>query len=890
MKKSYSLTIVTFIGLLSLLLTAAPTTLAQAPGERDLTFKALGYQDTVLHAPNSGTSYYFGLPLDWEIVDGSYIALDIDYSVEVLGDSSYKPIASLEVRFNDQSVQVETLLVPSTRQLQVTLPAQQFRQLLEEERPNKIEVLLQAEIDCTINVRSSVKIKDTSRLHLAYQERPLPFDLAFYPRPLYQSWAFEPSQTRFVLPADANAADMQAATIVAARLGQLTYNQAHISATLVSKQSTLTVPEEHLIVIGKPDNNPVIGQLSLPIPLVERKLVLRSEMPAAVAPASVFSYTLAVENTSPQTQSLAVEDRFSPYSQLIDCGSACQQVAPGQIRWNVGSLAAQQQVSTTVTLQLTPAISDSTFMRHTATLLDQQGHVLNADTLSAQIADKADERRVTSPVQRSTSIFVQEGQAVAEDAGVLQELVSPWNPQRAVVVVAGVTDEGLLKAAYGLNPENRFPGIWGPSAIIADMRPLSSTIAAPRADMTFAALGYADEELIVIDGDSRGYAFQFPPGTTLGDNSYLSLHITHSPVITAGMIKVSLNGITVGSATLDASNVNNTWLRVPLNGTAIRPGNNTLRIEPTASVADLCVARKDYWLMLYADSFLHFAYQPARTEFSLASFPYPFTRSGDLEDVIFALPDAPTQGEVEGLLRIASLFGSGSGGKELAPRTIIGQGPGVAALKNSHIVAIGLPTQNSLIRAANEHLPQPFLPDSNNIDQRVDHPNYALAPGTDLGYVQELVSPWGGGENLALVIATGTTDTGVNWALSALTQFYDQLSGDLVLARGNKLYTADTRAAAAQEVFTNTTALTPTVTAAAAPTPTPSPASAQTPTPTAVSQAEARAEAPTLAPAPTKAYAIPEVIGTRPWWLLALLVISLLAIAVLIIVVIRREA
>jgi len=852
---------------------------AQSGGEYDITLEMMGYEDSIASGPKSSVSYYFSLPANWEILDGNYITLQLEYKV-LLPEGVAYPLAVLDVQFNNHLLHTEELSAPVTRQLVIAFLPEHFR-LPEDPRSNVIQVSFEEFSDCELDVISSVTVKDTSVLHLVYRERPLSVDLALFPGPIYRRWALEPSPVRFVLPDEFDEADVRAAAIIAARLGQLTSHQLPISATLASEQAAYAAPGEHLIVVGSPDDNPLVGQSALPVPLSERQLGLHSQMPMTISPGSVLSYTISVENTASEDQSLIVEDRFSPAATFLGCGASCEQVASRNIRWDVGPLAAGQQASTTVTLQVTPVILPSTLVRHTATLFDSQGRILNVDTLATQIGEEPDDRLVTSPQQKSTRFFVQESQAVAEDAGVLQEIVSPWSERHVTVIVTGLSDEALLKAAHGLNPRNRFPGIAGESAIVEDTRPLLLSVSAPVQDIIFASLGYEDAELGMLDLEEKQYAFDFPPGSTLGEDSYLALHFAHAAIVSTvgGEIKVTLNGVPIGSAYLDDSNISDAWLKIPLSRTAIRPGLNRILIQATVDYIDPCLINVDnpYWLEIYADSFLHFDYRPTQRTFDLDRFPYPFNTPGDMGDLVFALSDTPSLTEIEGLLRIASLLGSGSRSKEFMPTVTFGGDFDLTSPLGSHVVAIGLPTMNPAIRSANILLPQPFVPGSNDIYQSIDSPIYGIPPGTDLGFVQELASPWDSEGNHALVVATGTTEEGVHWAMSALSRSSYKLWGDLALVRGDQIYSTDTRPVAAEEVFSIPVSLTPT------PGGTPVGVVLETPTPQPSSGLSG------IRVTPTREYVPPATTGSsRPAWLVPLLIVSLLVVVGVIVLTVRK--
>ncbi len=864
---------------------------AQSVGEYDVTLEMLGYQDVRLSETTSSTYYAFNLPIGWEIQQGNYLTLDFEYRIHLPEGVAYPP-ALVEVRFNNEILQVDEVLTPTARRLQVELPADQFR-LSEDTRPNVIEVSIDVIAPCELVLRSVLTIKNTSSLHLAYTERPLSVDLARFPSLIYQRYAFEPSHVRFVLPDAFDEADVRAAAVVAARLGQLTSHQLPISVTVASEQLASSRAAEHLLVLGQPDDNPMIGQLNLPIALAERQLALSSQMPTTVSKGSVLTYTLSVENTSATGLSVIVEDRFPAAGvEFLECGAACRQVASGKIRWDVGQLAAGQQASTSVVVRVKSNTSSDSF-RHTATLLDQQGIVLNGDTRSTHIGEGADEEAVVSPEQESGTFFVQGQEAVAEDAGVLQEIVSPVDARRVVVVVTGLSDEAVLKAARGLNPRNYFPGMSGNTAVIEGVNPLPDAAPTYERNIPFVSLGYGNSELNVVELEAREYVFDFPPGSTLGEGSHLALHLAHAEIVSAvgGGIKVTLNNVPIGGAVLDDANLNDAWLLVPLNRMAVRPGTNRIRVQATIDYLDPCIVTRGnpYWAEIYADSFLSLDFRPTQMDFDLVRFPYPLNTPGDMTNVLFALPEDPSLTDVEGLLRIASLVGSGSESKTFIPQVAFGVDADQASLSDYHVMAIGLPTTNPLIRSANAHLPQPFLVDSNDIYQSIDGPIYGIPPGADLGLAQELTSPWDNAGEHALVIATGVTDAGVRQAVSVLSQPSRDLGGDLVFVRDGGVHSIDTQPIVAMEVFSIPTSITATVSGA------PSEAAVETATPEPVS--EQTPQATTQQPDSTQvsAGATPEEDAqvtpptpARPTWLILLVIVGVLSIVGVVVLKIRK--
>ncbi len=844
---------------------------AQTSETFEITLVELGYDEQTLQGPMAGTRYFFSLPADWEMQPDSYLELNLNYTIS--GDGGRAP-TSLEVQLNGTVLQTSSFETPGVHQIRVELPPDVLRSP-EDEYLNELQLNLLVSTTCEEAQLTSLVIDASSSLHFVYMEKPLQLDLALWPRPLYQWQAFEPGQTRLVLPPEPDETDVRAAIMVAARLGRLSNDNLPLTAALASERMPSSLLAEHLIVVGRPDTNPLLHQLDLPVPLAQRQLKLHSRMPASVAPGHVFSYTLTVENISSESQTLVVEDRISSNGTLLNCLGRCQESEPGVLRWDVGRVAAGRQVSTTVSLRLDPATPPGEQVEHTASLLDSTGTVINVDTLAANVGTTETGQMTTSAHDKSPYFFVHDNRGVAEGDGLVQALVSPWSPRHAVIVVTGLSDEALLKAAHALSTKTRLPGMSGVYALVEAVQPPPDTTTEESAEnVSLAALGYGDSVLNGAIFETIQYTFDVPGGWALTQDSYLALHFAHSVALSAmsATLEIQLNDVPIGSIRLDEQNASGTWSTLLLPVPLQHPGRNRLLVQVGARRDGVCVDLRNthLWLTIYADSFLHLPHEKRSLALYLESFPQPFSSVGDLSDVAFLLPARPTVEELEGVLRLASRLGDVARGDSFRPRVALGESPQTQLWEGHDLIAVGRPTNNPFIAAVNDRLPQPFRPGMDEIQQQVDNVVYRLPPWVSLGYVQELLSPWD--ENQAMLVTTGTTDEGVDWALNALVddRLKWRLAGNLVLVRGDEIETVDTRGeteSATQITRAFVPELTPQATVAPTPTPIAAPTTPATIPTTAIG---------TLTPS----QAAPQVSTGRPMWLLPLLIAAVIAAAV----------
>jgi hypothetical protein len=878
-------------GLLMALVAALCLTTQSALGQTNVaTYKldlaTLGYSTATLAGPSGNVHYYFSLPANWTPQAGSSLGLDLGYTVS--GKTSMA-LAQLEVRLNNKLLHTESFSNTTITTSKIDIPPEALR-LAEDPYSNDLELRLLVRAECEDALLTTLTVESTSAFDFVYQERPLPLDLAFYPKPLYYSRAFDAAPDRIVLPSQPNVGELTSAAMLAANLGARTYNNLILEASL-GPTLPATATQQHLIVIGAPGRATLLSQLSLPLPVRQRQMDLRSEMPAAVTALAPFSYTLIVKNTSATSQSLAIEDRLSPPASPQAC-PLCSQVQPGLLRWDVGVLEAGQSVSATVQASLDPALGVGDSIEHTASLLDASGQVINVDTLTATVAPQANETPVSSSI-KGLYFFALDNQGVPENDGIVQMVVSPWTARRAVVAVTGLDDAAVLRAAYALAASNKMPGMQGQFAIVQAVRPVtaalnSSAQAQSSQDVTLADLGYSDIVNVGRAAQIR-LSFEVPPGTKLTEAAYLATHWTHGTALSAisGTLELSLNATPVNSIELRPDNEGDNWTRASLPARLLKPGVNELSLQLTATRWPACLdeeALARFWATVYADSYLHLPFEPAAgpsAVLDLADYPRFLVTQPDLGDVAVLFPGQVTSDDVQGMVRLFSFLGDVTRNDYFVPQVALGNQVEPERWRGDQLVVIGRPTQNPYIAWVNDRLPQPFLPGQDEIRQQVDNVIFRWPRGLDLGYIQLLPVP--GADQRAMLVVTGTTDQGLRWALRSLVDstLNRQLSGNLaVLTNETEMHTADTRPATERKPQWIAVQLTPAPTATPGATlpltntallATPQPTAAPDPIPTSASS---------VFPSPAVDEAT-EVPGpTRPFWVMPLLGLSLFVVIV----------
>lgn len=372
--------------------------------------------------------------------------------------------------------------------------------------------------------------------------------------------------------------------------------------------------------------------------------------------------------------------------------------------------------------------------------------------------------------------------------GVLEEIVSPWNPFRLVLVVSGLDDEAVFRASNALNRETHFLGMRGPIAVIDQLRPLSPKLAAPRTpSMTLASLGYEDQ--VMYGARVQGHAFEFtlPLGWQLEALPFFVLKFSHADIIDpdASAMDVALNGVPVGSTLLDADNADAGELTLSLPKHLLKSGQNRLQVGVEMNFLpesrDKCIDLDDEraWTVVSSESEIFLPYSAIDLPLDLGLFPYPFSHFG-LYQTLFVLPDLPSSEIASDMIRLAVLLGSPSHTDYILPQVAYASEVGEQVRENHHLILLGRPTENAVLRAANAYLPQPFVPDSDILEPLVVD-SVAFVPDSErhAGLLQLIVSPWA--EEYSLLAVTGTTDDGIRLAVQTLLELPKSLEGNLAV-------------------------------------------------------------------------------------------------------------
>jgi hypothetical protein len=809
---------------------AAP--LPQEPGISvlDITFKEMGFEEFTMSGPYALVSREFAIPDGWQIQADSYLELNMSYiSNMIMKNPEVDGYAVLDILLDEHLLAQHLVQEPANQRfrLRVALPPDLLNQ--PEQRKHDLSIRLDSSYICVIEHRYDLTVFADSTLHLQYQQLPAAPNLRIYPRPIYGGNLAQ-DRVLFVLPQRPSQAELGSAAAIAAKLGQAIGRQLAISATTDISLTQELAANSHVFIVGTPDNNLLIPELNadqlLPGRVKPSEAQLTIQGPDRFPRDGVLTYRVAVTNsTTTPLKAPALEVTLPPETPPLACRPDCEPGKSGPPRLALPPLEAGQATLVTFTLTLSRHVPLPT-VNATVALLEPQREPLNAVTWSTVVTGSA------SPASRTPPryLFVHAGRAVPEVDGVVQEIVSPWDPTRVAVVVSGATAEGVSKAGQALSTGAYFPGMSGQVALVRAVEKVPPEKLEPLADFTLADLDYKDRTEYGFGPREMDFWFDVPFGWTLTDDSHAVIKFRHSTItnLREASLTVLVNDAPVGSVKLDESNEKDALLIVPLPASHTEGGGNRLTLISDYEPLDWCVDNlaRAAWLTALASSEVHLRYQMATPELDLSDYPLPYVLNPDLSDLLFALPDPPGAAESLAVLHLANTLGNAANGDGFSPGVIFGE-PGQGAAGGKHVIAIGRPSVSPTILRLNDVLPQPFIRGTDQLLQTIDTVIFRIPPGAEVGCIEQIPSIWD--PSKALLVVTGSSDEGVGWAAAALTgqETIRQLKGNLAVVRGAEVHSVDTRHPPAEETVPAPTPGTATLEETA----TPTPSATATPTP-----------------------------------------------------------
>jgi cellulose synthase operon protein B len=379
-----------------------------------------------------------------------------------------------------------------------------------------------------------------------------------------------------------------------------------------------------------------------------------------------------------------------------------------------------------------------------------------------------DELLPTLPIKfkrdASGAVFVDgDGNAIDPTSGILQLVVSPWDPRTTVLVLTGGNDEGVQRAVRTVSSRLAMKALQGPFAIVnAATEELKKGEAASQ-DRNSISISL--DQLDLSDSTVKGYgarsitfAMDVPPVDSQA-GAYMDLVTSYSPLVdpVLSSVTVSLNGTPVRSLALKTEASQRSTQRIQIPAANLKPGLNsvTVTFNLYAKRSDwycMPLADERAWAVLHADSAFVLPLGPDAVALDLAYYPYPFVRQGSTANTFLVLPDQPDM--LSASLQVAVALGKQSVGNSTEIQAALESQLTDDIKRKYHLIVFNAPTGSGLMSELTSKLPMTLEPGSQRSLQKAEAVLLGIKDAANLGIIELIQSPWN--TDRALLLVSGT--------------------------------------------------------------------------------------------------------------------------------------
>ncbi|MCB0103930.1 MAG: cellulose biosynthesis cyclic di-GMP-binding regulatory protein BcsB [Anaerolineales bacterium] len=383
----------------------------------------------------------------------------------------------------------------------------------------------------------------------------------------------------------------------------------------------------------------------------------------------------------------------------------------------------------------------------------------------------------------------------ASEDGVLQLAISPWNPYKAVMLVSGITDEAVLKAAQAASSGEVITYSDPAVVFVSEVQTLSGDLPSVE-DFSLKSLGYLSETYRRYDS-SGAYLFYLSKDQILTRDGYVELIYYHSgmPTYDTSSFGVRLNGFDIADIGFKEETQQITTLQIKIPPGILRYGENVFEVNfsflSLASCDDSGI--REPWLTVSEETNFHIPKAEAGIPVQsllqdLTFYPELFQLRSDLGDTAFIV----SKGEPEGWSiagQMAYVFGVNN--TPIMPNLAVAYSDDVSTeiRENYSIISVGRASTSPFLVEINDSLPAPFDISTDTANERQLQIIYRIPAGVDVGYLEILPSPFN--QNHTLLVVSGNSAAGLSHASTVLsnTDFESQLAGVFAVTNGIQLAT-----------------------------------------------------------------------------------------------------
>lgn len=401
------------------------------------------------------------------------------------------------------------------------------------------------------------------------------------------------------------------------------------------------------------------------------------------------------------------------------------------------------------------------------------------------------------PVPLLNSRFDLEGSL--NENGVIESIISPWNPLKLIMLVGGNTDEAVAKAAKAVSSGKIVVSGISNLSLVDQINP-TEIIQQPVVDQTLASLGFETSSIGVYGDVYYDITFYATAEQAKSEGAYFEIISTRSNLLDFNRsgVMLLLNDEVVGTLGFSAEDSSVITEKIEFLPNFIRRGENRLEIISSLIPYDACFSNEleTSWVTLSEQSTIHLPVSDQQTEIGermdLDNYPQMLLGNRQLDDLVFVVPRNSIS-VIQSAANLAYYLGNKEKislanfkvyyADELAQEEVV----------DNNVIFLGTATTLPQITELNGYLPASFPDGSDQVNQPKMPVNFSVLEDTSVGYIELLESPWNSEKSILLVM--GNSQPGISFAQNALTNdlLVNELVGDFAAVFGDQIMSVNTK-------------------------------------------------------------------------------------------------
>ncbi len=273
MKRSLLLRIFGFLVVVSLLAGMVGVQPVSAAGltQATLNLTALGMSNPqILTGPVSEYSQTFNLPVEWFPEGSGKLTLNLSaFFSSLVATESTDAVTGLvggdlSAYLNDTLLGVTTLTQAGQQTVQFDFNAATL-QLASRDSKNELRIRWDGSISCSMNLLSSVTVFPDSTMEFSFADSPKSLSINDFPVPFIVEDSIEPVPLKIVIPASPSPAELRAAMIIAAGIGQISNGRTQAELISTADYRPTDGNPQNVLLVANLDSLQALDLVSLGI-------------------------------------------------------------------------------------------------------------------------------------------------------------------------------------------------------------------------------------------------------------------------------------------------------------------------------------------------------------------------------------------------------------------------------------------------------------------------------------------------------------------------------------------------------------------------------------------------------------------------------------------------